>query len=238
MAHRDWLGFYAAQFSTVELNATTYRLPRRDFIERWLGAVPDDFRFTVKLSRLITHRRNLGEPRRFIDNYFEALEPLRPKIATILAQFPPYLERDDARLRDFLSLLPPDYRYVCEFRHRSWYAQETYETLRARGIALCIHDMRGSQAPDVLTTDFAYLRLHGPVSAYSGSYSRRRLLHWKSRVEDFDGVDDVFVYFNNDREAAAIANAKALCAMLAPRATAAPPIRSLDVDVHEVVERR
>lgn len=214
LGHRNWLAHYAQHFSTVELNATTYRLPRADAIARWLAAVPDDFRFAVKLSRLITHRRNLGEPKRFIDNYFASVVALKPKIAMILAQFPPYLERDDERLRSFLELLPADYRYVAEFRHRSWYCEETYETLRRHRVALCIHDMRGSKTPDALTADFAYVRLHGPVDAYSGSYSERRLRTWRDRISAFSGVSDVWIYFNNDREANAIRNATTLRTLL------------------------
>ena len=209
LAQRNWLAYYATQFLTVELNASTYRLPQRSSIERWLASVPGDFRFAVKLSRLITHRRNLGEPRAFIDNYFAAIEPLRPKIATILAQFPPYLARDDARLATFLGFLPPEYRYAFEFRHPSWYVEETYATLRSRGVALCIHDMRGSQTPDVVTAPFGYVRCHGPVRAFTGSYSRPRLEALKVRLERL-GLDELAIYFNNDRNANAVRNAKTL----------------------------
>jgi uncharacterized protein YecE (DUF72 family) len=210
---RLWLEYYATHFSTVELNATTYRLPQRRAIDHWLSAVPKDFRFTVKLSRLITHRRNLGEPRRFIDNYFRALTPLEPKVATILAQFPPYLVRDDGRLDLFLSLLPSTYRYAVEFREPSWYVEETYRTLRRHSAALCIHDMRGSETPDILTTSFAYIRFHGPYKAYTGSYSKRRLANWCNRIRNLN-TDETWIYFNNDWNANAIRNAGTLREML------------------------
>ncbi|MBV8602420.1 MAG: DUF72 domain-containing protein [Candidatus Eremiobacteraeota bacterium] len=215
LRQRDWLTYYAARFATVELNATTYRLPKRDAIDRWLSAVPDGFRFAVKLSRLITHRRNLGEPQRFIDNFFAAIAPLAPKIATILVQLPPYLARDDALLDAFLAKLPPSYRYAVEFREPSWYAEQTYATLRRHGAALCVHDLRGSQAPDVVTAPFAYVRLHGPLRTYAGSYSNARLESWASRIASLtERAGEAWIYFNNDQRAYATKNAATLGELL------------------------
>jgi uncharacterized protein YecE (DUF72 family) len=213
LAQRNWLEYYARHFETVELNATTYRLPQAKSIERWLSCTPSEFRFTVKLSWLITHRRKLGDPRRFIENYFKAVAPLRPKIDVLLVQLPPFLGRDDERLATFLDMLSPDYRYAVEFREPSWYVEQTCDTLRKRGMAFVIHDLRGSLAPDVATAPFAYVRLHGPVRAYAGSYSRQRLEAWRERIRALP-ADDVYVYFNNDQNAYATKNAVTLRALL------------------------
>ncbi|HYZ16357.1 MAG TPA: DUF72 domain-containing protein, partial [Candidatus Acidoferrum sp.] len=177
LPQREWLAYYAERFSTVELNVTTYRLPKEHDLARWAQVRPG-FVYTVKLSRLITHRRRPGEQREFVENYFRAIAPLAPRIANVLAQFPPWFTRDDEALRSFLDALPAGYRYVVEFRDPSWYEDAVYALLRERGVSLCLHDMRGSETPPVITGPVLYIRLHGPVRAYAGSYRRARLEHW------------------------------------------------------------
>ena len=214
LPQRDWLAYYAERFSTVELNVTTYRLPKERDLLRW-AAVPAGFRYTVKLSRLITHRRAPGTPQRFVDNFFAAVAPLDAKIANVLVQLPPYLERDDAALTQLLAALPPHHRYVVEFRHPSWYAHAVYRVLRARGISLCVHDLAGSVAPHVVTGPVLYVRLHGPVRAYAGSYRRARLAAWAQAIRTLSAdVDETYVYFNNDERAFAPRNAVTLRTLL------------------------
>jgi uncharacterized protein YecE (DUF72 family) len=214
LPQKEWLAYYAERFPTVELNVTTYRLPKQADLERW-AAVPEGFDYSVKLSRLITHRRRPGEPRRFVENYFARVAPLMPRVANVLAQFPPWLVRDDDALAGFLDALPAGPRYVVEFRHPSWYDEPVYARLRERGISLCLHDLRGSIAPHVLTGPVLYVRLHGPVRAYAGSYPQRRLEAWAQAVRTFaPSVEAVYVYFNNDERAFATRNALQLRVLL------------------------
>jgi uncharacterized protein YecE (DUF72 family) len=214
LPQREWLGYYAERFPTVELNVTTYRLPKASDLERW-AAVPPGFVYTVKLSRLITHRRRPGEPRAFVDNYMRAIAPLEPHIANVLAQFPPWFTRDDDALASFLDALPPHHRYVVEFREPSWYHDEVYAILRERRVSLCLHDMHESIAPIVLTGPVLYVRLHGPVRAYAGSYRRARLERWAETIRVLmPHVDAAFVYFNNDQNAYAPRNAATLRELL------------------------
>ena len=218
VAQRHWLTYYAQHFDTVELNATTYRLPKEEQVARWCDSVPRGFLFTVKLSRLITHRKTLA-PRvdEFIFNYMNRVRCFRTEqLAQILCQFPPYLERDDARLREFLAKLPAAFRYVVEFRHKSWFVPQTYEILREHNMAFCIHDYPGLHSKDVVTSpDLAYVRFHGYLMLYAGSYPRITLRRWRNRIRKLaDQARDVFVYFNNDTRAAAIKDARTLRSML------------------------
>ncbi|PZR57375.1 MAG: hypothetical protein DLM50_06165 [Candidatus Meridianibacter frigidus] len=114
---RRWLEYYARQFDTVELNAATYRLPREEQITQWCRTVPPGFRFTMKLSRLITHRKTISPNlERFIFNYVERISSFAPeKLAQVLCQLPPYLERDERYLIRFLHMLPATFRYVWSF---------------------------------------------------------------------------------------------------------------------------
>jgi len=204
---RAWLSYYAERFDTVELNATTYRLPKEHQVEIWCRTVPARFVYTVKLSRLITHRKVITpKVDTFIENYMNRAACFeRGKVAQILVQFPPYLERDDAHLRTFLAKLPAHHRYVVEFRHRSWHTAAVEEILRDRGAALCIHDYPGFKMNDVVTNpELAYVRLHGYEGLYVGSYPDRALRRWAKRIRLLaELARDVFVYFNNDTAAAA-----------------------------------
>lgn len=216
---RRWLEYYAQHFDTVELNATTYRLPKQHQIAAWCEAVPPAFLYTVKLSRLITHRKTLP-PRvdEFIENYMQRVACFEAgKVAQLLVQFPPYLERDDAHLQAFLDKLPGHHRYVVEFRHKSWMAPAVLQILRERNVVFCIHDYPDFRTGDVVTSrDLAYVRLHGYEGLYVGNYPRRSLARWASRVRELSKqAHDVFVYFNNDTLAAAPHDAAILRDMVA-----------------------
>lgn len=218
VAQRKWLAYYAERFDTVELNATTYRLPTEERVRAWCDAVPADFRYTVKLSRLITHRRDFP-PRvdEFIANYFARTACFTtPKLAQILVQFPPYLQRDDERLERFLDKLPAEYRYVVEFRNASWFAAPVRELLERRAVAFCIHDYPGLRVPRWITSpSLAYVRFHGALSLYAGSYSSGRLKRWATLLREFESAaTDVYVYFNNDTLAAATHDAQTLKRLL------------------------
>lgn len=214
IGQRKWLAYYAERFDTVELNATTYRLPKPEQVVAWCQNVPPDFKYTVKLSRLITHRRALP-PRvdEFIANYFARAQCFEPhKLAQILVQFPPYLERDDERLAAFLDKLPGGYRYVVEFRNATWFVPAVRDLLWQRRVAFCIHDYPKLDVPAWVTSDeLAYVRLHGYSALYVGSYPRTELKRWASHVIDLSTqARDVYVYFNNDTDAAAPHDASVL----------------------------
>ena len=216
---RKWLTYYAERFDTVELNATTYRLPKPEQVRLWCEAVPPDFRYTVKLSRLITHRRDLPPKLdRFIENYMNHIACFeRGKLAQILVQFPPFLERDDDRLERFLDKLPPLNRYVVEFRHASWFVPEIEALLRRRKIGFAIHDYPRLKVPKWVTSpEVAYVRFHGYAGLYVGSYPRGSLQGWARRLAQLqEEAADVYVYFNNDVDAAAPRDAIELKRILA-----------------------
>lgn len=207
VAQRRWLSYYSERFDTVELNATTYRLPKPEQVQRWCEAVPGTFLYTLKLSRLITHRKTLPDRiDEFIENYMSRAACFEEgKVAQILVQFPPFLPRDDVHLRAFLDKLPAHHRYAVEFRHPSWLVPEVERILRERKMAFCIHDYPGCRTGDVVTTpELAYVRLHGYVALYVGNYPRRSLQHWAKRIRGLAGqAREVYVYFNNDTLAAA-----------------------------------
>ena len=207
----EWLPYYAQHFKTVEINSTFYHLPRKSTVEHWLEEVPDDFLFTLKVNRSITHRKRLDHVEQEIKTFFHLIKPMKPKLGMILFQLPPHIKLDPPLLDSFLSLLPRGYRHAIEFRDSSWMQTIVYELLELHGTALCINDFGRRKMSWVSTAPFAYIRMHGPLGRYNGSYSSDQLGPLCDSIRNFakEGKE-VFCYFNNDMEGYAWDNAQEL----------------------------
>ena len=194
-----WFAHYASVFHTVEINNTFYRLPEAATFARWGAMAPRGFVFAVKASRFLTHLKKLKDPEQPVARFFERARELRSHLGPVLYQLPPGWKLDRARLEHFLQVLPRGVRHVLEFRNPSWYAGDVLEQLRARDVALCLHDMRGSATDRLRTASFVYVRYHGPGGTYSGGYPRARLESWAVWLnEQREAGADVYAYFNND----------------------------------------
>jgi uncharacterized protein YecE (DUF72 family) len=216
---RDRLARYAEAFTTAELNSSFYRWPRPAAFRGWRHRLPDGFRLSVKAPRGLTHGQRLYAPQAWLQRIAAGWHELGGNRAVLLVQLAPSHTRDDARLAYFHAQVPGWMRVAVEFRHHSWQCEETFALLAAHDAAYCV--MSGAHLPCVLraTTDFAYVRLHGPDHdhLYTGSYSDADLNWWADRTREWDRAGkDVFVYFNNDRNANAVRNARTLQALLAP----------------------
>jgi uncharacterized protein YecE (DUF72 family) len=211
------LSRYAAAFGTVELNSSFYRWPRPGTFRHWREKLPGGFCFSVKAPRGLTHARKLYGPETWLQRIGAGWHELGDKRAVLLAQLGPAQRRDDARLAYFLRLVPEWMRVAVEFRHSSWHCEEVFDLLEAHRAAYCV--MSGAHLPCVLraTADFTYVRLHGPdhQHLYAGTYSEADLSWWASRIREWDDAGrDVFAYFNNDGDANAVRNARALRQLL------------------------
>jgi len=206
---RLWLEHYATLFDTVEVNATFYRLPKRETVAHWVEVTPDDFVFSIKASRYLTHIKRLRDLGKYLGNLLERLEPLleTPKMGPLLWQLPPTFQRDDERLSAALEQMPK-LRNTIEFRHPSWFVPEVYELLSSYGVALAIGD--SPKYPFMArerTTDWTFIRLHYGARGRRGNYSEAELETWKRRIASWRAEAEVFVYANNDWEAFAVRNA-------------------------------
>jgi uncharacterized protein YecE (DUF72 family) len=211
-----WFRFYSQHFDTVEINNSFYRLPAVTTLIDWRRQAPPGFVYTVKASRYLTHMKKLKDPAEPIDNIVGRARQLGSHLGPILYQLPPHWRCDLARLRQFISQLPTDLNHVFEFREPTWCNDDVRGLLTETGMSFCIHDMRGFQCPAWVTGSIAYLRFHGPTELkYAGSYSRANLRTRAQRIRDFQAQGrDVYVYFNNDDQAHAVANARELKALL------------------------
>lgn len=212
------LAFYATRFATVEVDATFYRLPSADTVARWRDAVPQDFLFAVKGSRFITHFRKLAGTADQERAFLQRMSLLGPKLAVVLWQLPPTLQRDDRLLEEFVQRLPSDGpRHAVEFRHESWLGDGVLDLLRRHGVAMVSVSGDMLRADLTPTTDFVYARFHG-TARYHGSYERPALHPWAAFLrERLAEGSDCFAYFNNDFEGHAPADAARLAVMLEER---------------------
>jgi uncharacterized protein YecE (DUF72 family) len=205
------LPFYSENFGTVEINNTFYRLPRKDVVKSWRDETPDDFLFSVKANRYITHMKNLKDAKKPVERLMQIVALLEDKLGPILFQLPTRWHVNVDRLGTFVKALPKTYRYVFEMRHSSWYQKEVYSILRQVNAALCIQDISGGTSPVKDNADFVYVRFHGPEGKYGGSYPTDVIEKWAKEIRAWNKRGKtVHAYFNNDYRAHAVHNAKQL----------------------------
>jgi uncharacterized protein YecE (DUF72 family) len=206
-----WLEYYAKHFDTVEINNTFYHQPKQQTFKNWHKQAPKNFLFTVKANRFITHIKRLKEVEEPLERFFEGVNLLKANLGPILYQLPPSLHKDLDRLVAFLQILPEERISIFEFRHDSWYCEDTYKLLDKFNISFCVHDLIGKESPRIVTGDVAYIRFHGTEGRYSGSYSKAQLHAWARWLkEQASRVHSIYAYFNNDADGHAINNAKTL----------------------------
>jgi uncharacterized protein YecE (DUF72 family) len=199
----QFLNHYASRLNSVEVNYTFRQIASEELLLRWAEATPADFRFAVKAHQRITHIKRLHDPAETTAEFLASLEPLRKakQLGPVLFQLPPNFKCDVARLREFLAAVPSWVRATFEFRHESWFSEEVYAELRKAGAALCLAESEELKTPEVVTTDFHYLRLR------KERYSRKAVAE---RVRKLARSGDVFVYFKHEETPEGALHAEAL----------------------------
>jgi len=220
LPQRRWFEHYATLFDTVEINNTFYRLPTEAAAEGWAVQAPPGFTYAVKLGAFGSHRMKLRDAASWLGNHLDRVDRLGPTAGPTLVQLPPRWRRNAERLDEFLSVAPRTTRWAVELRERSWLHEEVYDVLRRHGAALCIHDLLEDH-PWELTTDWTYVRFHGPAAterAYQGRYGEEGLFQMADRLGTWLGEGrDVYAYFNNDDSGFAVADARWLADRLGRR---------------------
>lgn len=202
------LACYYRHFDTVEINNSFYKLPNLSTFQSWREATPRNFCFAVKASRFITHMKKLSDPQSALENFLPRAEALREKLGPILFQLPPHWAVNLERLQAFLEQLPRRHRYAFEFREPNWHTDRVYEVLQRHNAAFCIYELNRFRSPEVITGDWAYIRLHGPGGPYQGSYSGEVLAEWAGKIRAWSArLKKIYVYFDNDQAAYAAQNA-------------------------------
>ena len=206
-----WFRCYTEMFDTVELNNTFYRLPSERAADQWGAQAPPDFVYALKLGQFGTHRMKLIDAARWLPNHLDRAARLGASRGPTLVQLPPRWRRNVERLDEFLTVAPRSMRWAVELRDPSWVHDDVFEVLRRHQAALCLHDLLDAH-PRILTTDWTYVRFHGPhapASPYHGHYGPALLQPWAEWLgEQLDDGIDAYCYFNNDVGAAAVDDAR------------------------------
>jgi uncharacterized protein YecE (DUF72 family) len=195
LAQKKFLGYYATQLNTVEVNFTFRQLVKETTIQNWLQETPPHFRFGVKAHQVITHIKRLKATEDFVPRFLATIQPLASagKLGPVLFQLPPNLKADIVLLNDFLAQLPRTLPAAFEFRHESWFTDATWEALCARGVALCVAETEERTTPDVVTAASAYYRFRKPT------YTEEETSAMAVRIREHLGAGrDVFAYFKHE----------------------------------------
>jgi uncharacterized protein YecE (DUF72 family) len=198
------LTYYSTFFNSLEINSSFYKIPLKATVERWTLAVDNDFRFTFKLFREITHVKNLNFDISHVNQFINTISASTKK-GCLLVQFPPGLNcvcvQQLDRLLNTIRLADPDksWKVAVEFRNRGWYNEDIYHILEAYDSSLVIHDIPASATPlSHFSANTIYVRFHGPTGNYRGSYTDAFLRDYAEYIREWlrEGKI-VYVYFNN-----------------------------------------
>lgn len=198
------LTYYASLFNTVEINSTFRKLPMPQTVEKWAESVPDDFRFTFKFPATITHNYGLAFNPEDVNQFMRVVAACVDKKGCLLVQFPGMLKAaHTSQLEKLLALIRQNdpekqWKVACEFRHLSWYHDDTYKLLESHHTGIVIHDMPPSPPIKDDMAGFVYVRFHGTEKGYQGSYPDDFIEAYAMRIKAWkDEGKTVYVYFNN-----------------------------------------
>ncbi|MBU7044433.1 MAG: DUF72 domain-containing protein [Theionarchaea archaeon] len=210
------LDFYAQEFNLVEINSTFYALPNKFAVLAWNKKTPDDFVFTAKIPKEITHKRLLKNSESIFREFYSLMHPLidAGKLGCFLIQLPPkFSVREKASLETFLEFLPNTIHFAVEFRHTSWDEWGDVDFLKDHGVAFAVTDSVKMQPRVEITSELGYVRWHGrnPQHWYNYEYSAQELQEWIPRIEEMKKTTKtLYLQFNNHPHGQAIRNARIL----------------------------
>jgi len=191
---KEMLSYYSQRLPAVEINNTFYRLPQPSMIENWKAQVPPRFRFSIKATQRITHIKRLNNVADETKYLLETAALLEERLGVVLFQLPPNMKKDADRLKTFLEQLPADTRAAFEFRHETWFDDETFDLLCGKDCALVVSDTDQKPLTEIISTArWGYLRLR------RSAYEESDLAEWLKRVKD-QKWKDAFVFFKHEDE--------------------------------------
>jgi uncharacterized protein YecE (DUF72 family) len=204
MPAKKFLEYYATRLNSVEVNFTFRSFPTETMLAGWLAAVGADFTFSFKANQRITHFARLKHCAELTTAFYSALTPVfrAKQLGVILFQLPPNFKADAGLLDEFLSSGPPVVvRRAFEFRHASWFTDETFGVLQRHQAALCVAESDELKSPDVVTAPFRCYRLR--KSDYSPAEVETIIAEMGAKAME----GEVFVYFKHEETPAGALNA-------------------------------
>ncbi len=202
----NYLPFYAAKFQTVEIDATFYRITSAKIVEGWFEKTGENFVFSPKFPRIITHEKRLKNCGAELDRFLSVLSLLKHKLGPMVLQFdysftPDYLPD----LANFLPQLPDNYRFAVEIRNKLWFKKtEFFDLLENYKCGFILQDLYYMPKYYRITAPFTFIRLLGNRKLIPDDFSHVRidrenaLNDWAKRIVEMvsEGMD-VYAYSNN-----------------------------------------
>ena len=209
MESKDYLSYYSKYFKFVEVDSTYYHIPSRSSVRGWKDKTPDDFKFSLKFPKVITHEKKLEDVVKPLSILFYSLEPLIEKTLTLLIQLPPFLseKKGFGPLQAMVRYLDKRFRYSLEVRHSSWFNDNVYNLMKENNISLVLSLRDKLQTPSILTSDQVYIRFIRDRSISEVDFGmivknrRNEMLEYVKQVRDLQNessnIRDVLIAFNN-----------------------------------------
>jgi uncharacterized protein YecE (DUF72 family) len=204
---KNWLNYYSTVFNSVELNGTFYRTPKPTDLTKYKEVTPDNFKFSVKVSKYITHILKLKDTKHQIHDFQNLInEGLENKCSHFLFQLPPTFQYNKENLDRILDNIPHHPNNVIELRHISWWNEEVLKAFVKAKFTFCNVDFPGLDSYFIHSSSCFYLRMHGNPELFKSIYSKERL---KKIYENFPiGSKSYSIYFNNTTYEGGYTNAR------------------------------
>jgi uncharacterized protein YecE (DUF72 family) len=208
MPSSEYLQHYSSAFDITEINSTFYKIPSGMTTKKWYAQTPQDFTFTAKFPKIITHDNRL-KPGPYLDQFLDSIKPLESKMKILVIQLPPSLSFEESKtnLEKMVNHLPKNYRYAVEGRHHSWFSEESLKFLSHHDLCLVWNDVEGVPGYDGITTDFVYVRLIGdriiPENQFGKIHRDRteKLRSWTDKLHKIqDKISFAAILANNHYE--------------------------------------
>ena len=198
------LHYYSTLFNSIEINSIFYKLPLRKTVERWCDETTDNFKFTFKLSKEITHCKDLNYEKAAVKQFVEVIQVPDKKQGCILIQLPGKISAEySIKLKRLLTQISKytsdtDWKLAVEFRNISWYNPSTIKLLEHFNATCVLHDIKPFTSELLTNSKTIYIRFHGTEKNYRGSYSHELLADYSSKIKQWlQEGRFVYAYFNN-----------------------------------------
>jgi uncharacterized protein YecE (DUF72 family) len=209
---------YAQVMPAVEINTSFYRPHRPVTYARWRDSVPEDFRFSAKVPKAITHEARLKDAGELLERFIGEVRHLEHKLGCLLVQLPPSLRFDPQVARQFFQSVKRliDVDIVCEPRHPTWFTPAAADLLHGRNVGYVVADPAVMPLDNIAAeSGVVYLRLHGSPEMYHSSYPESYLDELAKRMRGDAGAGrKVWCIFDNTASGAAVPNALSLLGRL------------------------
>jgi uncharacterized protein YecE (DUF72 family) len=210
LAQKNWFHFYTQHFNTLELNVTFWRFPTLKSLSVWYDKAPEDFLFSAKVPRFITHFRKLVEAEQMLADFYGLLkEGLKEKLGSVLFQMPPQFQFSKENLEKVTGSVDHHFQNTFEFRHDSWWRADVRSALTKNKIAFCgVSFPKVSNDDAVVNIPFCYYRFHGVPKLFYSEYDKSFVEKIIRQAALAKKLKTAYIYFNNTASVAALHNAK------------------------------